>query len=179
EAARRAGVPLLTGTSLKAALDVDWDDPAQKKEALNRLLRQMKSLQEFLERELRQDLKEPPLTRVSPFFGQKVDGPRGLCSMGLPTHHTQEPRGPSPSSHIARRDGSVSDQPDSAWVREAGRAVHRLGAHGGPARDHRDAGRDRRRRPSSPRSVPSLLLARHLEPGLLRALALSPREAAA
>jgi hypothetical protein len=61
EAARRAGVPLLTGTSLKAALDVDWDDAAQKKEALNRLLGQMKSLQEFLERELRHELKEPPL----------------------------------------------------------------------------------------------------------------------
>ena len=61
EAARRAGVPLLTGTSLKAALDVDWDDPAQKKEALNRLLGQMKALQEFLERELRHDLEKPPL----------------------------------------------------------------------------------------------------------------------
>jgi hypothetical protein len=61
EAARRAGVPLLTGTSLKAALDVEWDDPAQKKEALNRLLGQLKSLQEFLERELRHDLEEPPL----------------------------------------------------------------------------------------------------------------------
>ena len=61
EAARRAGVPLLTGSSLKAALDVDWDDPAEKKAALNRLLGQMRSLQEFLERELKQDLEKPPL----------------------------------------------------------------------------------------------------------------------
>jgi hypothetical protein len=62
EAAQRAGVPLLTGTSLKAALDVDWDDPAQKKEALNRLLEQMRALQGFLERELKLDLDKPPLS---------------------------------------------------------------------------------------------------------------------
>ncbi len=61
EAARVAKVPLLSGSSLKAALDIDWDDPAQKKEALARLLEQVKSLATFLERELAEELAKPPL----------------------------------------------------------------------------------------------------------------------
>jgi hypothetical protein len=61
EAARQAGIPLLTGTSLKAALDINWDDPAQKKAALENLLAQVKSLEEFLARELADELARPPL----------------------------------------------------------------------------------------------------------------------
>jgi hypothetical protein len=61
EAARRAGVPLLTGKSLKAMLDADWDDPAQKKQALTRLLDELSKLQAFLEREFKALIAEPPL----------------------------------------------------------------------------------------------------------------------
>jgi hypothetical protein len=61
EAARRAGIPLLTGTSLKAALDINWDDPAEKKAALERLLGQVRALGEFLQRELADALAGPPL----------------------------------------------------------------------------------------------------------------------
>jgi hypothetical protein len=62
EAAKRAGIPLVNGSSLKAALDVDWDDPKQKHEALNRLLGQVRALGEFLESEMWEALKEPPLS---------------------------------------------------------------------------------------------------------------------
>jgi hypothetical protein len=61
-AAGRAGIPLVMGSSLKAALDVDWDDPKQKQEALNRLLAQVRALGEFLETEMAEALKEPPLS---------------------------------------------------------------------------------------------------------------------
>lgn len=62
EAATRAGIPLLTGSSLKAALDVDWDDPNQKQVALTRLLDQVQALHGFLERELKEALAVPPLS---------------------------------------------------------------------------------------------------------------------
>lgn len=62
EMAEKAGIPLLTGSSLKAALDVDWDDPAQKKEALERLLQQVESLTAFVKKELAEDATQPPLS---------------------------------------------------------------------------------------------------------------------
>lgn len=62
EAVERAGVPLVAGKSLKAALDIDWDDPAQKRAALAKLLDQVRALGEFLERELAHELTQPPLS---------------------------------------------------------------------------------------------------------------------
>jgi hypothetical protein len=61
EAARQAGIPLVTATSLKSALDIDWDDAAQKKAALAQLLTQVRSLEAFVERELKAELDKPPL----------------------------------------------------------------------------------------------------------------------
>lgn len=62
EAARRAGVPVLMGSSIKAMLDVDWDNPVQKKGALQRLLAELASLHSFLERELKVAMEDPPLS---------------------------------------------------------------------------------------------------------------------
>ncbi len=78
EAARRAGVPLLVGgRSLKAALDVDWDDPSQKKAALEMLLAQVHDLGAFLSRELADALAVPPLREqwntVEQFIGQDIE----------------------------------------------------------------------------------------------------------
>lgn len=61
ETLKRGGIPLLTGASLKSALDIDWDDPKQKKEALQRLLAQVQSLSAFVERELQTELDRPPI----------------------------------------------------------------------------------------------------------------------
>jgi hypothetical protein len=63
QAANEAGIPLVTGSSLKAALDIDWDDPAQKKAALQQLLAQVQSLSRFVERELAAELDKPPLAK--------------------------------------------------------------------------------------------------------------------
>lgn len=62
QAAHRAGIPLLTGTSLKAALDIDWDDRQAKKKALEQLLAQVRSLEAFVERELSAELQHPPIS---------------------------------------------------------------------------------------------------------------------
>jgi hypothetical protein len=61
ETAKRAGIPLVTGSSLKRALDIDWDDPAQKREALQRLLAQVRSLTSFIERELQSEIEKEPM----------------------------------------------------------------------------------------------------------------------
>ena len=77
EAARRAGIPLLTGTSLKAALDIEWDDPKQKKAALERLLGQVRSLEAFLARELAEETARPPLAdqiaTLKQIMGQDIE----------------------------------------------------------------------------------------------------------
>jgi len=61
EAAARAGIPLITGSSLKASLDIDWDDPKQKKAALELLLTQVRSLAAFVEGELKEELEKPAM----------------------------------------------------------------------------------------------------------------------
>jgi len=62
EAAQRAGVDLLLGKSVKAALDIDWQDPAQKRDALHRLLSQVEAASAFLKRELTEECARPPLS---------------------------------------------------------------------------------------------------------------------
>jgi hypothetical protein len=61
EAARRAGIPLLTGTSLKAALDLDWDDPAQRAAGLRTLLAQLDALGAFVRTHCAAALAREPL----------------------------------------------------------------------------------------------------------------------
>lgn len=57
-----AGIPLLTGASIKAALDIDWEDPVQKAGALEKLVAQVRALGTFLEREHAEALARPPLS---------------------------------------------------------------------------------------------------------------------
>ena len=77
EAVTRAGIPLLTGKSLKAGLDIDWDNPREKKQALEVLLEQIRSLSSFVERELKEELDKPPLaTRfatLKQILGQDIE----------------------------------------------------------------------------------------------------------
>jgi hypothetical protein len=61
EVAVQAGVHLFTGASIKASLDIDWEDRTQKAGALERLVTQVRALGAFLEREQTQAMKEPPL----------------------------------------------------------------------------------------------------------------------
>lgn len=62
EAARRAGIPVLNGTSIKAALDIDWDNVAAKRGALEQLLIQVRALEHFVATELATEATQPPIS---------------------------------------------------------------------------------------------------------------------
>jgi IS5 family transposase len=58
---RQAGLELLSGPSLKATLDIDWDDPAQQSAALQRLLGEVDALQAWVTKHAGEKLQEEPL----------------------------------------------------------------------------------------------------------------------
>jgi Transposase DDE domain/Transposase domain (DUF772) len=57
----QAGLKLLSGTSLKATLDIDWDDPAQQAEALQRLLAEVEALRKWVAQHAENQAMEGPL----------------------------------------------------------------------------------------------------------------------
>jgi hypothetical protein len=57
----QAGIPLLLESSIKTALDIDWNDAADKKNAIKRFSRQLDSLQSWIERRLPEEVAKPPL----------------------------------------------------------------------------------------------------------------------
>jgi IS5 family transposase len=61
EVAAEAGIPVVAATSIKTGLDLDWDDPNARKHGLTKLLSQVQSLGHWLERELQDQLTQPPL----------------------------------------------------------------------------------------------------------------------
>ena len=58
---RQAGIPLLVESSIKRALDIDWNDAVEKREAITTFSRQLDSLQAWIERQLPEALAKPPL----------------------------------------------------------------------------------------------------------------------
>ena len=62
EICRRAGTPLLLAPSIKAGLDLDWSDPAQRAEAVATVERQVSRLHHWVERHLPTWLAHAPLT---------------------------------------------------------------------------------------------------------------------
>ncbi len=58
---REARAPLLLGPSVKAALDRDWSDPAEKATAVKSLVMELENLKDWLSTNLAQELKKPPL----------------------------------------------------------------------------------------------------------------------
>jgi IS5 family transposase len=63
EVCAQAGAPLLASKSIKAALDVDWNDSEQKADALNRLCNQLERLSAWVERRRPIELEHAPLSR--------------------------------------------------------------------------------------------------------------------
>src|SRR5690606_29591969 len=61
EVRRRSGVKLLGKSSIKAALDIDWNQPTEQKDALERLLADVSALRSWVERNLTGAPKHPPL----------------------------------------------------------------------------------------------------------------------
>jgi hypothetical protein len=59
EICRKAGIPLLLASSIKAGLDIDWSDPKQKAVAIEVVERQVSSLQRWVDRHLDEVVSEP------------------------------------------------------------------------------------------------------------------------
>src|SRR5258705_294651 len=61
EVATEAGIPVLLGSSIKQALDVQWSDPAQKESGLEEFVSQLDSLERWLLQQLASESAKPPL----------------------------------------------------------------------------------------------------------------------
>src|SRR5216684_1384809 len=59
----QAGIPLLLESSIKRALDLDWDDAVEKAEAIKTFLRQLDALQAWIARRLPEEVATPPLKK--------------------------------------------------------------------------------------------------------------------
>lgn len=59
EICRKAGIPLLLASSIKAGLDIDWSDPKQKAMGVEIVERQVSSLQQWVDRHLDEFVDEP------------------------------------------------------------------------------------------------------------------------
>jgi len=58
---REAGLTLLGGSSLKASLDIDWDDPDEQHRALQQLLAEVTKLKTWLVATLKDEAERPPV----------------------------------------------------------------------------------------------------------------------
>ena len=61
QVAERAGTPLLVGSSVKASLDLEWSDPAQKASAIGKLVEQLDRLERWIAGAFGDEAAEPPL----------------------------------------------------------------------------------------------------------------------
>lgn len=59
EICRKAGIPLLLASSIKAGLDIDWSDPKQKAMAVDVVERQVSSLQRWVDLHLDEVVSQP------------------------------------------------------------------------------------------------------------------------
>ena len=60
---RQAGIPSLLGSSVKKALDREWSNPVAKATAVQVLVEEISSLEDWLKSKLPDELKKPPLKR--------------------------------------------------------------------------------------------------------------------
>ena len=58
---RRAGIPLLVESSIKRALDIDWNDTGEKTAAVTTFARQLDALHAWIARHLPEEIAKPPL----------------------------------------------------------------------------------------------------------------------
>lgn len=73
EVAEKAGIPLVACSSVKAGLDLDWSEPQARKQGLTVLLSQVESLKAWLEQELAEAVKRPPMKELLETLDRLVD----------------------------------------------------------------------------------------------------------
>lgn len=59
-----AKLELVGGSSLKASLDIDWDNPVERSDALSRLLSEVERFKSWLQQHLAESLQAPPLAEA-------------------------------------------------------------------------------------------------------------------
>jgi hypothetical protein len=69
---KHAGLGLLGQSSIKAALDVDWDDPLEKQAALERLVNEAATLSAWVELNLHKEAETPPLKEALELLKQVI-----------------------------------------------------------------------------------------------------------
>ena len=79
---REAGIPLLLESSIKRALDIDWNDAGEKTQAITTFSRQLDSLQAWMARQLPEALAKPPLKAHGRDPGADPDAGSGARSPG-------------------------------------------------------------------------------------------------
>jgi hypothetical protein len=62
ELAASIGAPALAASSVKRGLDIDWNDPEQKAEAIKKLVEQIDRLEKWVREKLGSDTERPPLS---------------------------------------------------------------------------------------------------------------------
>lgn len=68
-----AKMTLLGGSSLKAALDIDWDDKGQQQEALGRLLNEIQQLRAWIAQKIPDHAITPPLQEALTLLGRIIE----------------------------------------------------------------------------------------------------------
>jgi hypothetical protein len=80
---QQARLTVLSASSIKAALDIDWDDEDAEREALDRLLAEVSRLEAWVEKKAKKKAEEPPLSDTLAMLRRVVeqdtepDPPRG------------------------------------------------------------------------------------------------------
>jgi hypothetical protein len=97
EVAAAAGAPLVAGASLKAALDLDWDDPSAQSQALTSLLDALHAVAQWLDT---QPLEEETASRV----GASLAVAQQVCAQDL----TTAPDGTPTLRHGVAEDRRIS-----------------------------------------------------------------------
>ena len=84
--AAQAGVPALAASSLKAALDADWDDPAAREEALAQVLGLLGQVESFVAGYAGDQAAAGAVAVACQVRDQDVDcsGPARRCAAGWP-----------------------------------------------------------------------------------------------
>ena len=62
--AREAGIPLLTASSIKKGLDIDWNNPREKANVVTRLTKQIDALEAWLHEKFPEEVERPPLSEL-------------------------------------------------------------------------------------------------------------------
>jgi len=125
EVIREAKLTVLEGQSVKAALDIDWDDEDAQRSALKRLLDEVSRLEDWVAQRAKKEVAEPPLKDALALLRRVVDQDTE------PDPPDGRPRikegGGTGSGDLHRRSG------DASRPQEQDQAIRRLQA----ARQHR------------------------------------------